>query len=1288
MRAQHGSHESTLAIPGPIPGTVSSTALPEGYTLEKCLQSGSRGEVFAATRDSDGLAVVLKLYHRKSLADRTAAARRERESLAASAGRGVPRAFDLLLDRDPPVLVLERMPGLSLGSWLSVRRPQMLEFLGIAIQLAEILTRVHAARLIHRDITPWNVMIDPATRDACLLDFELARRLGAAQTETSPQEGAEGTLLYMAPEQTGRMNRSCDFRSDLYGMGATLYHTLVGRPPFDATDPLELIHAHIARLPPLPVEVRPEIPEALSRLLIKLLRKDPEDRYQSAATLLTDLQECRRQLAESGQIDPSFVLGSTEAPDHPVFPQRLYGRDESMARLRSIFADSAQGQSRILLLDGKAGAGKSVLVDQLRAPVAECGGYLAVAKFDQYRESPYSGWTAVLESLSHQLLTESDSRLTRWKEELRGGMRNIAQALVNLAPHLGFVLGELPPLPALGPRETQARVALALERFVTAFGAPEHPLVVFFDDLQWSDSASLQLLEDLAVSRPSGALLLICSYRSDELEDEHAVKGMLARWRTRDVAFERIELAPLSDADATAMLADALGRTPEDTRSLAELAGRRTGNNPLLIRQFTEHLHDQGMLRHQSGVGWVWDTAQVTSATLPDGAVALMTAKIQKLDPAIRDALRYASCVGEEFDIDLLAELSRGDRGPLMRSLDTLCDEGFIAPCPSGFRFAHHRIREAVHSLLSESERAQLHYQTGCLLLSRIPEAQRVQHAAKITEHLNRGLAHVTEDLRLPLIRLNLAAGKSALASGAAAAAASHLSVGLELFRDEDWASQHAAGMNLHLLMAESAFQTRDFDESLRWLAALDSRVSSRSEIAQLAVKRIQVLTFQQSPESCVRQSLDILHRLGVRWPLHPSWLRVKLTMNAVAWMLRLRGYGDRFEQAQALDPERIAPALVTSQAGAVMMRFDVRLVMLASSRSVHQFISLGYTKDRKPAYSLSAFSAYYYLLTGNARASQQIATAALRWTERIPDPLLGPRAEVNLRGILYPWLMRRRQAVSPLERIAEAAHEIGDIQFSYYARFLMGISLALGGDPVAQCEQTLQELDEAIQRSRVTYLPPAKSLEAYRLLHTPDVEIADGTQTEGKSSLADVGEPYVRTLRMMALCLHGRYADAFAESEAMGERIFLVSPLVHIADFHLYRGLAASALASQTKGKERRAYTSVLRDCLQRLSRWALSGPDFVHMAMLLEAERTRLRGKLPRARARYDQAAQRARQQEFPHHAAMAHERRATLLAEHRRETEAASSLAQAGAIYRDWGAIAVADAIEKRRQVLAVT
>jgi len=1127
---------------------------PSGYRHRKLVQATARGRIDVTMRESDGREFLLKSYVEHDTERARSRAQVELEVLQRLAGPGVVHCVEVITDGDEIALLLEWVQGVPLFDWVGTSLPAVEAALSVGVQLAGVLARLHAARLVHRDLSPASALVDTTTQSIHLVDLESVRPLGVALRDAPPglssSSLADG-LAYMAPEATGRMNRGIDERSDLYSLGAVLYLILTGQPPFETRDALGLVHAHLALVPAPPCELRTDTPPTLSRLVLKLLQKEPEDRYQTADGLLYDLERCLEQLRGSGSIANDLMLGSGDSPRCPLFAKTLYGRNAEKVALLDAYTCVQQGRSQLVLLSGSPGSGKSALVHELRGPVAKSGGYLAAGKFELYRrDAPYSGWIALLGSFADQLLIESEARLAQWRGELRTALQSIAGALVELVPSLGPILGQVPPVPKLGPRETQERLALAVARFVQAAATLEHPLVLFFDDLQWADPASSRLLEAIVERSQDERLLLVLAYREGEGEGEgEGASGhfsrVLARLAEAPVEVRRIALAPL-DAQATAaMLADALGRSSAETERLAATILRKTGSVPLLVQQFVSQMHALGHIRFRPPHGWTWDDAQLEVASIPDGAVPFLVANLERLPPEPRELIQFASCVADEFDAELLAELSGQTGHELQPSLLALLEAGLIAPSAQGLRFAHDRIREAAQALLSDEQRARIHWETARHLLRTQSAEQREARAFEIADHVNRSGALVSAEYRLDAIACNRAAGLKALHAGAGAAAHSYFTAARNLLCESDWQEHRSQVFELMLHGAESAFLSSEFDEALVLLDRIEQPGLSSLEFGRIAVKRIQVYAMRDTVGESLPYTLSALARVGLRWPLAPSLPRLLVAIAATEWRL----WQHRSKLAAGVAPEvdahperRRAPIEIIETSGAIMVRSSALLFALAVCWVVR--CQLRYGSINSAGYGLAGYAAGIALNVQSARRAARLADVALAWDAQAPHPLFSGRVQLIVHGIIRPFVLPRREALHPLGAAIERMLELGDPEFAYYAINTQLILGMLGGDALEQAQTELRATEPI--RRRVGYRDDETQcvLRAVDLLRTPDAECIDWHRAVGETEAwliehQGCNEPQVRTAWLLLFCVHGRYELGFDHSERIWAKLF-----------------------------------------------------------------------------------------------------------------------------------------------------
>jgi len=1249
---------------------------PDGYESVKCIHRGVWAEVFTATRASDGRAVVLKVFGASD--DCSAHARTEWDAMRACPHPGIPEAIDLDSSGERPCLVMARVYGMSLRSLVASRGPmeveQVLEF---AIGWARSLESVHRARLVHRDVTPNNLMVELETRSTYLIDFGIADSVGAttnAPVGDAPSSGGTGTLLFIAPEQTGRMNRRCGFQSDLYGLGGTLYFALTGRPPFEFKDPLELIHAHIAREPVSPGVLRSEIPEPVSRLILKLLAKEPSDRYSSAASLGCDLIAMHEQWLRSGEIDPDFELEATEVPDRPRYPSKLYGREgETVALWRELESAIAKGP-RLVFVEGGIGSGKSALIDTLRARLGEVGAYLLQGHFDASRERAYAGFVGCLEGFAEQVLVESDARLAEWRASLLAGVGALGAALRDLAPDLAAVLGEVPELPAVGPRETRARVLLAFQRFLAAASTREHPLVLFLDAFEHSDAESRAFLCELLGGELGGSLLVVIACQNHDAVTRDIGTAVRTRLEELGVPLARLELSALGGESLLELLGDTFGKSRTEVAALAELVERKTGGHPLWVRQFIDYLHARDWIRFEIGTGWCWDLDGIAGATIPEGAIGLLVAKLDGLERELRATLGWASCATQAFGAELLSHLGGipPDRiGERLLELETL---GVLVPSPEGFRFADERIREAAQEGVTREERMSLHAGVARWLLERLPKEDRGAASAsrmEIAHQLVLAESALPSDLRTIRIERCLEAGRQVLQSGAALGAQRYLDAARESFEESDWDAMHALGIGLWLASAESAFQGGDPHRALELLGEVEARVHSEIERAQLETQRLIVLSVTRPAEECAAYALEVLRRWGVRWPMHPSWLRTWFTLRRSYQRILRRAKQGVSAPGGQLSPERLAGLMVFGAVGGVLARTDVRLVAIATAFALEQ--PMPREMAMREAYSVGHYGIWMQLVLGDRARAEALSAAGQAWIKQTGDTLYAPRLETNLRYILHPIHMRRGRALAGLDGVVERLAENGDVEFAYYGQFLKSYYGILGGESIPAGLEQLSAVANTVRKMGARFPDPERCLHAFRWLaedpvSEPALE-ADARASERQlAEDAAAAEAWESTLWGLVLCVYGSFEALWRISELSQLALYRRSPYVHIPHHVLYRGIAAAELAEST-GK--RSHRRALRRATKDLKRWVPFGPDFLHMFVLLQAEEARVAKRFDQAHLLYEQAVRGALAQDFVHHAALAKERRTALLLRSRRAREGREAVGQAIQLYERWGA-----------------
>ncbi|MFL9912933.1 ATP-binding protein [Paraburkholderia sp. RL17-337-BIB-A] len=914
-----------------------------------CATAGA--DLYRARRTTDGMPVLLKRPPEPAEAAQSARLKREYLMLQSLNVVGIAKPLALIDERGDLALVLEDFAGESLEAVLDrERRTDVALCLRIGHHLADALAGIDRAKVIHRDITPANILVAPATGQVLLVDFTLTT---AQEANTVSPEGVVvpvGDWAYVSPEQTGRMNRPVDYRTDCYSMGVLLYRMLSGQLPFEANDPLEWTHCHIARMPAPPHEIVPEVPQAVSDIVMKLLAKLPEDRYQSAHGVRADLDRCLAQWLASGRIEP-FPPGMDDLSERFQIPHKLYGRDEDANRLLGAFERMMEtGQAALATVSGYSGIGKSSLVDALREPIVARHGYFIAGKFDQnQRDVPYATLAQAFGELVRQLLAESEARIGSWRQQIRTAVGVNGQLIVDVLPQVEIIIGPQPPVPALPPTEAQNRFRMVFRHFVTAFTSEDHPLVLFLDDLQWIDAASLTLIEHLLTHPDTSFLLLIGAYRDNEVDASHPLVSTLETIRHSGTPVTDLKLAPLSVVHLNQLVADTLHASSATCEPLTRLVCERTEGNPFFFIQFLDALNKEGLLRHDAQHRvWQWDLDQIKAKDFADNVVDLMVGKLRQLPTPAQKALQLAACLGNTFDLRHLALVSGHSTVEAEQGLAAATRESLIARTDGTGKFLHDRIQQAAYSLIPEADRAGVHVRIGRALLASMTAHELAEHVFDVANQFNRGAARLVDrDEKARVAAIDLRAGRRAKASAAYASARLYLAAGMALLDETYWASQYELMFSLRLECAECEFLTGELDRAEELFAELLQRGVSKVDVAAVYELKVLLHIVKSENVQAVDNALTCLKLFGIDVPAHPSWEQVQAEYETVWRNLEGRPIEDLIDLPLMQDPELQAATRLLCVLSNSAYVTDRNLFCLELCRTLNQHAARGERRFR-----------------------------------------------------------------------------------------------------------------------------------------------------------------------------------------------------------------------------------------------------------------------------------------------------------------------------------------------------
>ncbi len=983
-----------------------------------------------------------------------------------SAGK-LQHEFSLRMDLDPewavqplalieedgwPMLVLDDPGGEPLDRL--IRGPMELgPFLRLAVSAANALRRLHTRHLIHKDIKPANLLVDAGTGHVRLMGFGIASRLQRERQAPTPLETIAGSLAYMAPEQTGRMNRSVDARSDLYALGVTLYQMLTGYLPFTAADPLEWVHCHIARRPVPPAERRENVPAPVSAIVMKLLAKTAEERYQTAAGLEHDLRRCLAQWEAEGRIG-GFPLGEHDTADRLLIPEKLYGRSREIESLLAAFARIVKGGGpALVLVSGYSGIGKSSVVNELYKVLVPARGLFAGGKFDQHkRDIPYATLAHAFQSLIRTLLSVRGEEFARWRDALQEAVGPNGQLIEDLVPELRLIIGEQPPVPELPPQDAQRRFRLVFQRFLGVFARPEHPLALFLDDLQWLDAATLDLIEDLLTQSDLRHLLLIGAYRDNELNASQPLRRKLEAIRHVGTTVQEITLAPLARDDLAQFLADALHCTPDRAAPLAQLVHEKTGGNPFFLIQFLSALAEEGLLVFDHGKReWTWDIERIHAKGYTDNIVELMVGKVSRLPAETQIVLQKLACLGNAAEVSTLALVCGTAEAQVHAEFLLEAVRAELVNLQDGsYRFIHDRVQEAAYSLIPEESRAEAHLGIGRLLAAHTPPEKREEAIFDIVNHLNRGIAFITlREEREQLADLNLIAGKRAKTTTAYASALTYLTTGLGLLADDSWERLHELRFALELDRAQCEFVTGELALAEDRLIQLSNCAADKTEQATVASLRIDLYTMTD-PKRALAVCFEYLRGVGIEWQLHPGKEDALREYERIKSLLGSRSIEELMDLPLASDAAAVATIHVLVRMVPVALTLDPNLPCLLMCRAVSLILEHG-NCDASP-YAYAELATYLGPYFGDYRAGSRWAKLAYELVERAGFRRFEART-YHVCGFVMAWSGHLRAARPVQRRAFEAANRAGDLIHAAFDCYHLNTNLLAAGDPLSEAQ-------------------------------------------------------------------------------------------------------------------------------------------------------------------------------------------------------------------------------------------
>ena len=1184
-----------------------------------------------------------------------------------------------LVREDPGGEPLDRVLG---GAPMAVT-----EFLRVAIPLTAALRRMHERSLIHKDIKPANILADVANGAAWLTGFGIASRLPRERQNPEAPEVIAGTLAYMAPEQTGRMNRSIDSRSDLYALGITFYEMLTGKLPFTAFEPMEWIHCHIARQPTPPGERVAGLPAPLEAIAMKLLAKTGEERYQTAAGVEADLRRCLAAWQSSGQIDP-FPLGAQDASDKLMIPEQLYGREREIETLLAAFDRVVvNGATELVLVSGYAGIGKSSVVNELHKVLVPPRGWFAAGKFDQYkRDIPYATLAQAFQSLVRELLSKSDAEVSPWRAELLEALGPNGELMVNLIPELAHLIGAPPPLPALPPQDAQNRFQLVFRRFLGVFARPEHPLALFVDDLQWLDTATLDLLEHLVTHPEVRHLLLVGAYRDNEVGPAHPLVRTLEVIRRAGGRVHETVLAPLLPDSVEQLVADSFHCDRDTAQPLAQLVHEKTAGNPFFAIQFLTALNEEALIAFEhNSARWTWDLPRIRAKGFTANVADLMANKLSRLPVPTREALGQLACLGNVAEVATLSLVHGASADTLHAALWEAVRAGLVFRADGGaYAFVHDRVQEAAYALIPDGERSAAHLRIGRALASRTAPEQLEETIFDIVNHLNRGAALLTEPAeRERVLDLNLMAGHRARNSTAYASARNYLAQAAKLLSPDDWRRRYGQTFDLYLAFSECEYLVGRFPAADALFDLLLEQARTNLDRAKVYSLRMKLYQVAGKYDDGFAAALEALRDFAVTLPESTQDIQEALAAELRDIPLNLGGrpISALLDAPAAADPatRAIIDLLVEAMPCAYIGR--PLLFPLITLKAVNLSLRHGHTDQSSYVYGNYAVM---LVSLGEIAAGVEFSEMSLRLNEKFNNPRLRGKL-LHLHGDhINFWRAHLATGLPILEQAIRACLEVGDHVFAGYLAF----------ETLWQVIETGAALEE-VQALSVQYAAFAGQSHNDAVCETIRLQQRFAASLQGKTaatlSFADhvgfneaacfatlvkanfgCGIVFYYIMKQMLAFLGGRHAEALDFAQQAQTVLGAAMGMPIEATFHYFHALTLAALYPAVGLERQQEYREILAGKLEKFALWARHSPEnYRNRHALVAAEIAGIEGRDTEAMRFYEAAIHSSRESGFLHNQGIAHELAARFYAARGFETIADTYLRNARHCYLGWGA-----------------
>lgn len=1275
-------------------------AVLEDYTFTQTVRETDEIVIRRGHRNSDQTPVLTIATHLRKPSASTLARMEHEYSLRFELNPACSaQALDLIQGEEHAALVLSDAGGTPLDQLLHGAM-ELEQFLRYAIGICKALVQLHKLDIVHKDIQPANILINAETGDTRLIGLGIASMIPREQQAAVPLEVIAGSFPYMAPEQTGRMNRSIDARSDLYSLGVSFFQMLSGALPFSANDPIEWVHCHIARQPTPLNKLRPDLPPVLSAIVMKLLTKTADERYQSALGVEADLQECLQQWKSKGEI-LFFPLGTHDVSGRLLIPEKLYGREAQREQLLSAVNRMVErGVVEMALVSGYSGIGKSALVHELHKVLVQPRAIFVSGKFDQFKRNiPYATLALAFQALVRQILSQSEEDLAHWRAALLQALGPNGKLLLDIIPELKFVIGSQPAPIDLAPVEAQNRFQMVFRQFLSVCATAKHPLILFLDDLQWADAASMQLLQYVMSSAPHMHFLLIGAYRDNEVGPAHPLQNMLAVIRKSGTNLTNLVLTPLQEEDVVNLIADTVKTDENQVEALAQLVYDKTAGNPFFTIQFLTRLAEEKLLMFAAeDSSWHWDLPGIRAKGFTENVVDLMIDKLQSLPEATLEAIKLFAYLGNQTDVNSLALVHGHSIGNTHENLWPAVRIGLILRQGNQYRFQHDRVQEAAYMLTPEDARPALHLHIGRTLLTQMTSTAIEEEPFGLVNHFDRGIDLITDESERSWLRqLNVLAGKKAKLAVAYASAHNYFSQAVGLLPDDGWHTCYQDTFGLYLALAECKYLLGDYSSADQAFGLIQNQANCDLDRAKATILRAALYQISGRLESAVNTLLQTLELFDIRFPQEAVDIQAEMLreQEEVEKLLRGRKISDLAHLPQERDPEILVLLELLSQSAITLYLARPQIFPLNALKALNFALRHGNTET-----SCLAYSYYAILLISQDEIARafEFSELAILLNHQFQDSKRKGRLLFNHGNYINAWRKPMAGGVDILQQGFVACEEAGDLVFACYCAHIGIWNRIEKGDSLESVVEAIKQyLPFVAQCQNMVVMQVLRLYQQFvyclqgKTWETGSFDDDHYSEHQGFAVLTQsnfgTGITRYHIIRQITSFTFGHFKEALSSAHKAAEALRAVKSSLIEANHRFYYALTLCNLYHDADTETRGQFRSLISEQEQKMAVWAENCPEnFGTRYQLILAEIACINEQNEEAMHHYEQAIELAHRNNLIQNEALAYELAAQFYFANNFDRIGKHYLLQAHRLYGEWGASAKQRQLERRFPGLA--